>query len=79
MGPSNLSDIDSEIRNINPKIDLRPGRTSEGENEEEKRLKDADSHICVFPYEIGERLFSQPLTTGKVCQDKNYQFYGKIV
>jgi len=65
MGPSLISDLDSEIHELNPKIDLEFARgKEEGEEEVEKR-SDVSSHVCVFPYEIGERLFSHPLTFGK--------------
>jgi len=67
VGASRLTDLDSEIRDLNPKIDLNFAGENEvaEEEEEEKRKKAADSHICVFPYEIGDRLFSHPLTVGK--------------
>ena len=52
---------------MNPKIDLNfAGENGVEEEEAEKRKKAADFHICVFPYEIGDRLFSHPLTVGKV-------------
>lgn len=66
VGPSRISDLDSEIRDLNPKIDIGFARGyEEGEDELEKRKKDVESHICVFPYEIGERLFSHPLMLEK--------------
>ena len=68
VGPSRISDMDSEIRDLNPKIDigLARGKGEEEEAEAEKR-KQIESHVCVFSYEIGERLFSHPLTLDKVC------------
>jgi len=66
VGPSRISDMDSEIRDLNPKIDigLARGKGEEEEAEAEKR-KQIESHVCVFSYEIGERLFSHPLTLDK--------------
>ena len=67
VGPSNLGDLDSEIRGLNPKVDIGAENwEAEDEEEETKRRLDPKSHICVFPYEIEERLFARPLTTVKV-------------
>ena len=70
MGPSSLGDLDSEIRGLNPKVDFgAENREAEDEEEEEKKRRlDQKSHICVFPYEIEERLFARPLTTVKVSK-----------
>ena len=54
---------------MNPKLDFGSGKSKaedeeEEDAEEEKRRKlQVDSHVCVFPYEIADRLFARPLTT----------------
>jgi len=70
VGPSRLSDLDAEIQSLNPKLDFRRKSLEEGEEEDEeeekkKKRRNEEAHVCVFPYEIGERLFARPLITGK--------------
>ena len=77
MGPSRLSDLDAEIQSLNPKLDFRRKSSEEGDGEEDdeeekkkKRRNKEEAHVCVFPYEIGERLFARPLITGKVRRNE---------
>jgi len=60
IGPSLLSDLDAEIRGIEPGSDF-----SSRSEAETSPVKDIGDHVCFFPYEIEERLFAKPLTVSK--------------